>query len=203
MWKLQPPWKKLRSSQAPLFENLVGGSTPLQKGVGGVHYDLKSIESGAYSEIKFSIMRVFFPMVASFQNTCGFLLLNIFFSNIDTIIDCNYVVYKFGSLLFPEAVVWSWSVKRSVPHLGKFGDNVFSCGSGLLPSIPAKLYWFILLCSLLAMLLFSCMTCSFEQSTRKLIVYLRNLSENNNSLFRFCVLITFFWAPITFERYHF
>ena len=42
----------------------------------------------------------------------------------------------------------------------------------------------------------------FKQNTRKLIIYLRKLSVNNNFLFS-SFLGTFFWAPVTFERYHF
>ena len=41
--------------------------------------------------------------------------------------------------------------------------------SALHSSIPAKFYWF------------SCIRCSFEQNTRKLLAYLRNLSDNKNS----------------------
>ena len=46
-------------------------------------------------------------------------------------------------------------------------------------------------------LLVSCISCTFEQITKKLIVYLRNLS-----IFFLSSLIlgTFFWALITFER---
>ena len=48
--------------------------------------------------------------------------------------------------------------------------------------------------------LFSCIRCSsFEQNTRKLIVYLRNLQENNIFFFS----SSFFWVLITCECYHF
>ena len=52
-------------------------------------------------------------------------------------------------------------------------------------------------------LLFSCIRCYYEQNTRKPIVYLRNLSDNNNFVFPFFIFGDIFWAPITFERYHF
>ena len=51
-------------------------------------------------------------------------------------------------------------------------------------------------------LLFSCIRCSFEQNTRNLIVYLRNLSENY-FLFLFFIFEVIFWAPKTIECYHF
>ena len=52
-------------------------------------------------------------------------------------------------------------------------------------------------------LLFSCIRFSFEQNTRKLIVYLRYLPNNNNFLFLFLIFRDIFWGPITFERYRF
>ena len=61
----------------------------------------------------------------------------------------------------------------------KFEDNVFNWRCGPLSSIPAIFYWFILFFTLLATS-FGCIRCSFEQNTKKLIVYLRNLSGNNN-----------------------
>ena len=78
-----------------------------------------------------------------------------------------------------NSLLWQCHIQK------KFGDNIFSRGSGLLSSITAKFYWFILFCTLLAT--FSCVRCSFEQNTRKLIVYLRNLSANNNFLFLFFI----------------
>ena len=39
MWKLQPPSKSWGPVKAPIFGNLVGGSTPCRKGGGGgAHY---------------------------------------------------------------------------------------------------------------------------------------------------------------------
>ena len=93
-----------------------------------------------------------------------------------------------------NSLLWQCHIQK------KFGDNIFSRGSGLLSSITAKFYLFILFFTLLAT--FSCVRCSFEQNTRKLIVYLRNLSANNNFFFS-SFLSTFSWAPIMFEHYHF
>ena len=45
-----------------------------------------------------------------------------------------------------------------------------------------------------------CLRCSFEQNTRKLIVY---LSDTNNFLFLLFIFGTFFWALIMFENCHF
>ena len=70
-----------------------------------------------------------------------------------------------------NSLLWQCHIQK------KFGDNIFSRGSGLLSSITAKFYLFILFFTLLAT--FSCVRCSFEQNTRKLIVYLRNLSDSN------------------------
>ena len=81
--------------------------------------------------------------------------------------------------------VHAWNINTLIQQgciQKKFWGNVFSWGSGLL-SIPAKPYWFILFCFAL---LFSCIRCSFEENTRKLIVYLRNLSDHN---FLFCFFI--------------
>ena len=75
---------------------------------------------------------------------------------------------------------------KQCPIQEKFGDNVFSWRSGLLSSIPAKVYWFILFYTLLATF-FSCIRCSYEQNERKLIVYFRNLSDNNDFLFLFFI----------------
>ena len=51
-------------------------------------------------------------------------------------------------------------------------------------------------------LLFSSIRCSVEQNIRKLIVYCKNLSENNNFMFLFFIFGDIFWASM-FERYHF
>ena len=48
----------------------------------------------------------------------------------------------------------------------------------------------------------SCLSCSFKQSTRKLIVYLRNLLDNNLFLSP-SFLGTFFWVSIIFKFSHF
>ena len=81
--------------------------------------------------------------------------------------------------------------KISVLHPEEIWGQHFSWESALHSSIPAKFYWF------------SCVRCSFEQNTRKLLVYLRNLSENKNSFFLIQFWGHFFWVPITFECYHF
>ena len=49
--------------------------------------------------------------------------------------------------------------------------------------------------------LFSCLRCSFEQNTRELIAYLRNLSENNNFLFLFFIFGAFSWVAVMLERF--
>ena len=49
---------------------------------------------------------------------------------------------------------------------------------------------------------FSCIRCSFEQNTKKLMIYLRSLSDKNNFLFLF-IFGDIVWVPITFECYHF
>ena len=49
---------------------------------------------------------------------------------------------------------------------------------------------------------FSCIRCSFEQNTKKLMIYLRSLSDMNNFLFLF-IFGDIVWVPITFECYHF
>ena len=51
-------------------------------------------------------------------------------------------------------------------------------------------------------LLFSCIRCSFEQNTRRLIVYLRD-QKTTFSFFFYCIFGDILWAPITLERYHF
>ena len=56
-----------------------------------------------------------------------------------------------------------------VLHPEEIWGQRFNWESALHSSIPAKFYWF------------SCIRCSFEQNTRKLLAYLRNLSENKNS----------------------
>ena len=73
----------------------------------------------------------------------------------------------------------------------KFGDNVISWAFGLLSSIPAKFYSFIF-CTLLATF-FLAIQRSFEQKTKRFIVYLRNLSENNDFLFLF-IFGNIFWG---------
>ena len=52
-------------------------------------------------------------------------------------------------------------------------------------------------------LLFSCTRCSLEQSTRKVIIYLKNYQTTTIFFFSSSFLGTFFWVPITFKRYHF
>ena len=72
----------------------------------------------------------------------------------------------------------------------------------LFSSKAAKFYWFILFCTFLASCFYLC-KCSFEQNTRNLIVYLRNLSEKNNFFFFvFFIFKDIFSVPM-FERYHF
>ena len=53
----------------------------------------------------------------------------------------------------------------------KIEDNVFNCCSSILGKYNSH---------------FSCLRCSFEKNTRKLIAYLRNLSDSSNFLFLFC-----------------
>ena len=48
---------------------------------------------------------------------------------------------------------------------------------------------------------FSCVRCSFEQNTRELIAYMRNLSENNNFLFLFFIFGAFSWVAVMLERF--
>ena len=100
--------------------------------------------------------------------------------------------------LLKVSTSWVISVSRLEEIWGRF-----QLGSDLLSSVPAKFYWFILFCTLIKPLLFSCISCSFEQNTMKLIVYLRKLSENSNFLFIFFIFGEIFLVPITFERYHF
>ena len=100
-----------------------------------------------------------------------------------------------------------WKTKSGVSTSGgcqchikkKFGDNIFSWEPGLLSKIQAKCYWFILFCTLLAaslyiyiyiyihtyiyththIYIYIYIRCYFVQNTRKLIDYLRNISEKN------------------------
>ena len=74
----------------------------------------------------------------------------------------------------------------------KFGDNVFSCGSGWLPQYQQNFVgWYCF--AHIQPLLFSYIRCSFEQNTRNLNVYLRNLSDNLPFLF-FIFGVIFFGA---------
>ena len=77
-----------------------------------------------------------------------------------------------------------------VLHPEEIWGQRFNWESALHSTIPAKFYWF------------SCIRCSFEQNTRKLLAYLRNLSENKNS-FLLNSGDFFLGVPITFECYHF
>ena len=59
----------------------------------------------------------------------------------------DFCIFLFQNLMYYIAV---YDVFIQFCIQKKFGDNVFSWGSGLLPLIPAKFYWFILFCTLLA-----------------------------------------------------
>ena len=102
-------------------------------------------------------------------------------------INCLNFWKKFEMCLWDLA---QWFI-LAVSHPEVICGQRFQLMSGPLSSIPAKFYWFILFFKLLVTS-FSCIRCSFEQNTRKLVVYLRNLSDNNNFLFLFFIFWDFF-----------
>ena len=91
----------------------------------------------------------------------------------------------------------TYVVKKAVSHpekfLGRFQLGVLST---FLNTSKMLLTYIVLHNS--SLFFFNCLRCSFEQNIRKL----RNLPDNN-FVFLFFHFGNIFWAPITFERYHF
>ena len=86
-------------------------------------------------------------------------------------------------------------------RIRKIFGNVLVEGFGLLSSITAKFYWFILF--------FTSFATSFQLhkmffwTEHKEAHCLRNLSDNENFLLLFFIFWYTFWAPIRFERYNY
>ena len=86
-------------------------------------------------------------------------------------------------------------------RIPKIFGNVLVEGFGLLSSITAKFYWFILF--------FTSFATSFQLhkmffwTEHKEAHCLRNLSDNDNFLLLFFIFWYTFWAPIRFEHYNY
>ena len=93
-----------------------------------------------------------------------------------------YIFHTFSSVSIVDfgQVNVSWDfVSLSVSHPEEIWGQHFQLRSGLLSRIPETfmdLHCFVHFHPIL----FSCIRCRFEQNTRQLVDYLRNLSDNNN-----------------------